>query len=152
MNENQLKQAYSQQLVELISRYGFDLDGRSPDFWISQWFQYYPDQWIYLAIMESLHQGRYKIISVEQILKLWSRRGSAVHHFEEDFEFLINRTVPGESISSLLNDSPSLTLNLVEDRSFTDYNQLRISEFIPLVDTSNFYKRLKSLVEQTAEV
>jgi hypothetical protein len=151
MKENQPKPIYPEQLIELISLYGFDLEGQSPKLWIAQCRQYYPVEWIYLAIMEALHQGRYKIISIEQILRLWLKRGSSVYHFGEDFEFLINRTVPGESvssISSMLIESPSWPITLDEDRSVDIYNNnLRISEFIPLVDASDFYQRLKALVE-----
>jgi hypothetical protein len=151
MEENQSKPIYPEQLIELISRYGFDLEGQSPEFWIAQYRQDYPVEWIYLAIMEALHQGRYKIISIEQILRLWLKRGSSVYHFGEDFEFLINRTVPGESVSSISSmfiDSPSWPITLDEDHSVDTYNDnLRISEFIPLVDASNFYQRLKALVE-----
>ena len=151
MEENQSKPIYPEQLIELISRYGFDLEGQSPEFWIAQCRQDYPVEWIYLAIMEALHQGRYKIISIEQILRLWLKRGSSVYHFGEDFEFLINRTVPGESVSSISSmfiDSPSWPITLDEDHSVDTYNDnLRISEFIPLVDASNFYQRLKALVE-----
>jgi hypothetical protein len=53
------------------------------------WATDYSVQWIRLAIIEALYQGRYKAVSVEQILQQWQRRGNAQPHFDTAFEKLI---------------------------------------------------------------
>ena len=73
----------------LLSRYGFELRGHTPQELIEQWKPLYPLIWIRLAVVEALYQGRYKVISVEQILNLWLRRGQPNFHFNLEFESLI---------------------------------------------------------------
>jgi hypothetical protein len=49
-----------------------------------------------MAVLEALYQGRYKVISVEEILKLWHRRGQPTFHFTHDFERLVCKNLPGK--------------------------------------------------------
>ncbi|HAC64668.1 MAG TPA: hypothetical protein DCF68_14325 [Cyanothece sp. UBA12306] len=77
------------QVTLLLSRYGFELGGLSPRELIDNWLNSYLPHWIRLAIVEALYQGRYKAVSVEQILRLWKRRGRPNHHFTYEFEWLI---------------------------------------------------------------
>jgi len=49
----------------------------------------YSLNWIRMAILEALYQGRYKVISVEEILKIWQRRGHPTFHFTGEFERLV---------------------------------------------------------------
>ncbi|MGQ9836645.1 MAG: hypothetical protein ACUVRV_01435 [Cyanobacteriota bacterium] len=58
-----------------LEHYGFELDRQSGQAWVERWSQMFPTQWIPAALLESLYQGRYKATSVEQILRLWQRRG-----------------------------------------------------------------------------
>ncbi|MEP0923239.1 hypothetical protein [Leptolyngbya sp. ST-U4] len=87
---NQLAKEISAEVTELISRYGFDLDGYSVKALVDYWMQQYPALWIRLATIEALYQGRYKAISIEQILNLWRRRTRAVYHFSGEFERIVS--------------------------------------------------------------
>jgi hypothetical protein len=61
---------------------------------LNRWLQSYPEQLVRLALIESLYQGRYKMISVEQLLALWGRRGQPTYHFNHEFEALVCHDVP----------------------------------------------------------
>ncbi len=80
--------------ASLLNRYSFELRGQPSLELIEQWLQHYCAQWIRLAVVEALYQGRYKAISVEHILELWLRRGQTNFHFTHEFERLICRNLP----------------------------------------------------------
>lgn len=82
------------QTVALLSHYGFDMRGYSPEELVTQWLMLYHPHWIRLAVIEALYQGRYKAISVEQILTFWARRQHPTFHFNHEFERLICRKLP----------------------------------------------------------
>lgn len=76
-------------VTDLLKRYSFDLDGALLDRLVEFWLNHYPTQWVRLAVIEALYQGRYKAISVEQILNLWQRRGRVLYHFNHEFERVV---------------------------------------------------------------
>lgn len=80
--------------VALLVHYSFDLGGYSADELIDHWLKDYPDSWLRLAVIEALYQGRYKAISVEQILSFWQRRHQAIYHFNHEFARLICAKLP----------------------------------------------------------
>lgn len=82
------------QTTALLTRYGFELRGYSARELIDQWLKTYKAIWVRLAVVEALYQGRYKAISVEQILKFWFRRGNPNFHFTHEFERLICHNLP----------------------------------------------------------
>jgi hypothetical protein len=82
------------QIAVLLTRYGFELKGLTPLELIERWLSAYPAKWVRLAVVEALYQGRYKAISVEQILSIWQRRGQPTFHFTYDFERLVFRVLP----------------------------------------------------------
>lgn len=92
--------------VALLLHYIFDLGGYSARELVEHWLRYYPASWVRLAAIEALYQGRYKAISVEQILGLWQRRGQVLPHFNSEFE----RLVCG-NIQPRLSRQPNLTKN-----------------------------------------
>lgn len=55
--------------------------------------RYSPD-WVRLAVVEALYQGRYKVVSVQQILDIWRRRGKVVSHFNREFEAIVTVPLP----------------------------------------------------------
>jgi hypothetical protein len=59
-----------------LERYGFELQGQTSQRWVDRWSRQFPSPWIPAALLEALYQGRYKATSVEQILRLWQRRGA----------------------------------------------------------------------------
>ena len=82
------------QIVALMTSYSFDTDRYSPSELVEQWLQSYPIHWIRLATIEALYLGRYKAISVDQIMFAWDRKGQPNTHFGGDFERLICRKLP----------------------------------------------------------
>lgn len=79
----------STQAVSLLTHYSFDLGGTAAEVLVTQWQRVYGSDWVRLAVVEALYQGRYKACSVEQILRLWQRRGEPLHHFNLEFERLV---------------------------------------------------------------
>ncbi|MGJ5672321.1 MAG: hypothetical protein ACR9NN_01625 [Nostochopsis sp.] len=86
--------------IALLINYSFDLSGYQASELVHRWQQQYSDSWLHMAVIEALYQGRYKAISVQQILTLWLRRGQAVFHFNMEFERLICSKFP-ESLTSV---------------------------------------------------
>ncbi len=77
------------QAVELLNRYSFELEGYAAESLIVAWSHHFSAEWIRLAVIEALYQGRYKAVSVEQILAFWQRRGQPLCHFSYEFERMI---------------------------------------------------------------
>ena len=82
------------QTLSLIDSYAFDLEGRIVDRLLQEWLNVYNPSWIRLATIEALYLGRYKIVSIEHILNVWSRLGNPNPHFTHEFERLICRKLP----------------------------------------------------------
>lgn len=82
------------QTLALLTRYAFDLKGYMVKDLIALWLDSYHASWLRLATIEALYLGRYKAVSVEQILSVWLRLGSPNYHFNHDFERLICRNLP----------------------------------------------------------
>jgi hypothetical protein len=68
-----------------LNQYGFDLADRPATDWIQSWEQRYSRAWVASALVEALYQGRYKAISVEQLLAIWSSRGCPRVRFGLEF-------------------------------------------------------------------
>ncbi len=77
------------QLYSLLHDYSFDVEAYAMDVVIEHWLQEFDLIWVSHAITEALYQGRYKVVSVEQILRLWQRRGQPLRHFNREFETII---------------------------------------------------------------
>nr|WP_071599895.1 hypothetical protein [Mastigocladopsis repens] len=90
--------------IALLIHYSFDLSGYSASELVDLWQKQYPGNWLHLAVIEALYQGRYKAISVQQILICWQRRGQAIFHFNMEFERLICSKFP-QSLTSLHEDT-----------------------------------------------
>jgi hypothetical protein len=84
INSNSVKLA-----TALLKYYSFDLAGNSIERNVETWKQHYPLAWLGTAVVEALYQGRYKAVSVGQILQIWSRRGHPICHFTEEFEQMV---------------------------------------------------------------
>jgi hypothetical protein len=82
----------------LLVHYSFDLSHWTAAELVDKWLEDYPARWLRLAIIEALYQGRYKSISVEQILVCWQRRSRPIYHFNLEFEQLICGKLPGAKI------------------------------------------------------
>ena len=80
--------------VNLLIHYSFDLNGYPASEIVAYWQQDYPNDWLHIAVIEALYQGRYKAISVQQILNFWQRRGQVSYHFNMEFERMICSKFP----------------------------------------------------------
>jgi hypothetical protein len=92
----------AQLAANLLTHYSFDLGGYNVRELINRWQREYPINWLPLAVVEALYQGRYKAISVQQILTFWLRRGQTSYHFNLEFERMICGKLPER-----LTDAPS---------------------------------------------
>ncbi|MGP1374667.1 MAG: hypothetical protein ACTS3T_17680 [Almyronema sp.] len=81
--------AHADQAAALLDYYSFDLMGYSATQWVQSWQQVVATDWIRAAVVEALHQGRYKAVSVEQLLRAWQRRQEPLRHFSHEFERMI---------------------------------------------------------------
>ncbi|WP_298612065.1 hypothetical protein [uncultured Thermosynechococcus sp.] len=120
----------------LLRQYGFDLDGSSVEAILDRWLRHFPPRWIRLALIEALYLGRYKAISVEQILQLWQRREQPIYHFNSEFEAIICQSLP-ISVPEAGSSRPS------EPRTDT-----RISEFHPDLAPDPFVAKLTGIVQR----
>ena len=68
-----------------LNQYGFDLGGRSPQEWMEEWKRAFPQSWVASALVEALYRGRYKAVSVQQLLVMWQSRGTPCLGFGLDF-------------------------------------------------------------------
>jgi hypothetical protein len=91
---------YADLATALLTHYSFDLSGYSASELIRRWQANYPIDWLHIAVIEALYQGRYKAVSVQQILNFWQRRGQATYHFNMEFQRLICSKFP-ESLTSI---------------------------------------------------
>ncbi|MBM0743411.1 hypothetical protein JOY44_17635 [Phormidium sp. CLA17] len=80
--------------ANLLRHYSFELEAFTVEQQMDVWLSRYPEQWVLLAVVEALHQGRYKAVSVEQILQIWQRRGQPLCHFTHEFEQLVRSKIP----------------------------------------------------------
>lgn len=81
----------AQQAAALLEGYRFELGQHDARQWVSLWLEFYRPSWIRDAVIEALYQGRYKSVSVRQILELWQRREQPIRHATHDFEAAVCR-------------------------------------------------------------
>lgn len=98
---------YTNLAASLLTHYSFDLGGYKANELVARWQIQFPLHWLHLAVVEALYQGRYKAISVEQILTIWLRRGQASFHFNMEFERLICSKFP-QSLTAPTSTPPAL--------------------------------------------
>jgi len=75
-------------VIALLQHYSFDLGGYTINDLTRTWGGFKPE-WVRQAVIESLFQGRYKAVSVTQILQLWERKGEANYRYNHEFERLV---------------------------------------------------------------
>ncbi len=99
MSESNFNLAVAQ-AIALIKSYSFDTNGKTAETLVHKWLSSYQGNWVRLAAIEALYLGRYKAISIEQIMEVWSRIGMPNIHFEGEFERLICSKLPQHLIVS----------------------------------------------------
>ncbi len=94
------------QIATILNQYRFEMRGYKAQELIERWLPTYSLNWIRMAILEALYQGRYKVISVEEILKIWQRRGHPTFHFTGEFERLVCKNL----LDSQLNGKKTVVI------------------------------------------
>ncbi len=74
--------------IALLQHYSFDLGGYTIADLNRAWSKFRPE-WVRQAVIEALFQGRYKAVSVDQILQLWERKGEPNYRYNREFERLV---------------------------------------------------------------
>lgn len=129
----------------LLIHYSFDLGGYTAQQLIDHWLNDFSANWICSAVIESLYQGRYKAVSVEQILAFWRRRGEASYHFNHEFERLIcgnlpqtpiGESDPAERFDNGLDDFV-VTASSAEENTVAQVDQPETKSFEKLTQRSN---------------
>jgi hypothetical protein len=90
----------------VVDLYGLELDGHQVDTLVASWLQKYDRNWIIKAIVESLYRGRYKIVSVDNILRDWQRLGRPRYNFTPEYEREILQNLPAVVELPAASDSP----------------------------------------------
>lgn len=103
---NPYQQPWQETNAEGVLRaYGFELDPARLGVVLADYENQYGREWMLLAIVESLYQGRYKVTSVGQILRCWQRRGQPRLSFDREFQ----RFVLGEAWQPIVAPVPDTT-------------------------------------------
>lgn len=137
------------QARSLIDSYAFDLGRDDADQLLKNWLNLYPASWIGLATIEALYLGRYKAVSIEQIMSVWLRRGTPNPHFNYEFERLICRKLPKHlsNISDFeINPVPEVDKSLSKDEPELVPPSLTTAE----IDIINLEKAFKNRDETMA--
>ncbi|WP_242040410.1 hypothetical protein [Anabaena subtropica] len=113
----------------LLVHYGFDLSGYSATELVNRWQKQYPADWLHLAVIEALYQGRYKGISVQQILAFWQRRGQEIYHFNMEFERLICSKFPESLHQMAAPVLPPAREQVGEERGISQNQSLQLMSF-----------------------
>lgn len=141
----------------------FQLAKQEAETFVLSWSQGYPSEWVYPAVIEALYQGRYKPISVEQLLRFWQRRGRSLPRFSSEFELLIRvgSWIGSESYSRprpvSLSNVPAAALPLPDLSQSqpllpttwaigSDSVPWAIDQFIPAEDPTGFTRRLQTVL------
>jgi hypothetical protein len=157
--------------VSLLFHY-FELDIPSARGMAHMWAQRYPIDWISPAVLESLYQGRYRAVSVEQILGIWKRRNTPISHYPSEFARMFASIPPLPDKVAILTQTripPRQKLTVVPARASVlpspiplvrvsrsvpktglghGASHVPIGQFTPATDRSGFSAKLKSLAVQ----
>ncbi|MEO0934911.1 MAG: hypothetical protein AAFY21_14495 [Cyanobacteria bacterium J06641_2] len=134
--------------VSLLTHYSFDLGGYSASELVKRWENQYPSNWVHLAIIEALYQGRYKAVSAQQILTLWLKRNHPSYHFNMEFERLICNKLPEDlrwnnNLPPLPPALPSVGGNPTIQDAMRDYeSQVQTSD--SYIEENHRYRELEN--------
>ena len=137
-----MSQFHKNFIIRVIDLYGLELDGDRVDSPIDTWLQTYDPNWIVKAIVESLYRGRYKIKSIDNILKDWQRLGKPRYNFTPEYERGILRNLPEQT--DLLATPTPLNLENAERTHNSPEDDDRQFEFLPGIpseDEQDLHKR-----------
>jgi hypothetical protein len=132
---------------DLLNYYSFSLEGRSAPTVLREWATVYPVEWIRLAIIEALYQGRYKVVSVEQLLQQWQRRQEPQPRFDGEFEKLICDRFPRNLMQPTSVEASAVSSLAAEIRANAraKSDDIKTSEEAALAALARFVQNRKSL-------
>lgn len=141
MGEKMITAAAIAETTALLQHYGFDLGGQETTAVLAHWQQSYPVEWLRSATLEALYRGRYKTVSVAEILRQWHKKGAAQTNFDPDFEALIcSKLEQGTIAPEVLSPDVPQPPKTAEIQSFQpDFPNLEI------------YAKLKAIATQPPE-
>lgn len=90
----------------LLTYYSHEAADQTQEYLLDQWLRTYPSRWVRLALIEALYRGRYKTISVAELLAAWQRRGQPIYYFNREFEALICHNFPKLRLNTNLAIDP----------------------------------------------
>lgn len=131
--------------IALLSHYKFELRGYKAEELVNLWLRNYPANWVRLGVIEALYLGRYKAVSVEQILAVWGRRGQPIYRFTHEFERLISRKLP-QNLTTPLNASSTQVNQEVNLPQVNPASSELINELISVKEEAS-----TSLLEENAQ-
>ncbi|NES04781.1 MAG: hypothetical protein F6K22_19255 [Okeania sp. SIO2F4] len=135
----------------LLTKYDFDLGGETSEQLIARWQNNYQVEWLSLAVIEALYLGRYKAISVQQILTLWERRGQPIYHFNSEFQNIITRNV----LTNLATQIDTQSLQTKTNPTFLEEKPPEHSKFVSPPSNPfepNSKNKVQNLVQQQVPV
>jgi hypothetical protein len=160
-------------VIALIQYYSFDLGDYSIDDLVKLWCEYDPI-WLRLAIIEALFRGRYKAVSVDQILSFWQRRGEPYCRFSHEFERLVcadfvslpsvprKVTYTSYKAPSVSNSQTNSMIKRPEKSCYSVQRQAlkplssnyqsAMQQMNLLADTSLFVDKLKSMCKDSSDI
>ncbi len=138
--------------VILLTHYGFEITGYTIEELIETWLISYQSVWIRFAIIEALYQGRYKAISVEQILIFWQKRGNPTYHFTKEFERLICKNITQLSDQKNAEENPEITPQTTEEKIEIEIkDQSNLNQEISYNDEIELKNNQIKFIDQIAE-
>ncbi|WP_159786764.1 hypothetical protein [Sodalinema gerasimenkoae] len=145
------EKAAVQEAIALLTYYGFDLAGEAAELFVERALKQVRADWLRLAILEALYQGRYKGISVQQLLELWQRRGMPVQHFNGEFERLMCGSLPG--VVQPEEEIPEAQVIEMEEEAGGRDMRLHdpINPFTPSEVRSPFQEKLRHLAQPESD-
>jgi len=136
--------------ITLIEYYNFDLGKYQIQELITKWSRLYPCEWLPIAVLEALYEGRIKTISVEEILNLWQKKGEAILLFNSEFEKLITHNLNLDDFDLAKTKEIFEHLFIPQD-TIKDEGMIEklssIMNFQPVEDSSHCFNKLKSFLE-----
>jgi hypothetical protein len=129
-------------ISKLLQDYSFDVENYQVEAIVASWLQRFDPTWISHAITEALYQGRYKVVSVHQILQLWQRRGQPIRHFNREFESIIlgqslfasNGGYAGGPSKSMRGSKPEAPVTLTDSSSVASPSPEQVETYVSAHD------------------
>ena len=134
--------------ISLLSYYGFDLENNDATAVVDSWRTVYPTAWLKMAVLEALYRGRYKQVSVEEILRSWQKWDKVRCNFDLEFESLICSKLEKPIIAPATDTSEeSHTSSTEPTKPSSEVHALQSTPTVP-----ETYQKLKAIAVEQAQI